>query len=627
MSRARTDRSGALGTRRAAAISVIVPLLVLTACLGPNEFDPTGTAPIGRLDLVHADGASIRLVGWALDPDTLDPIDVVISVRQQGSTHRADRPRPDVAAAIPTHGPNHGFDIRTQPLPPGLNEVCIWAPNVGRGTRDRILGCTEVRTGTDDPIGRFDTLTEVDGGTIRARGWAYDAEAGGSIEVTPRVNGVVLPSRVADVPRPDVARAVRKPGNYGFSIDIPVPPGDHRVCVTARNVGRGSDQSLGCRDRRVNSSPSILPGLDLTTVERVGPPAGHPLELIDRDAGVSTRLQDGSTLWLFGDSTEKRSDGSYRYFVNNTAAWAAADTPTVTRDAVTSEGRPQLFVAPSAPFLTPCGVGRSPVQWPISVVAVPLPDGGDRVLAFMGNVCLGAQLAFSRGVALVEWLHDPSSERAGVPIVGTVLNQELFPAGKEYGTASVLHDGMVHVYECGRPGDQRPPGTIIWPDDPDYRGCTVGRVEPGQAHDAEAYRYWTGGDDWSEDRDAAVTMEMPVGNDGNRQSPVVSFSVVDDPHHGWTMVYSPWPGYTEEVAIRSGAGPTGPWSAWRVIRTPGCNEWADGDGRFCYAATAQPWRSTPTELGIGYYDQLVGLEPTRGSYLAGGTPFERLAIG
>lgn len=607
--------------RRGATLAILAAVVVLSGCLGPTEHDPTGTAPIGTLDRSYADGASIRLVGWALDPDTRQPVDVVVSVEQQTTTHRADRPRPDVAAVHRTHGPNHGFDIRTRPLPPGVNQACIWVPNVGRGTRDRLLGCVDVRTGTDDPVGQFEALEVVDATTIRARGWAYDPDAGGPAQVAPQLNGSPWPARSANLVHAEAVRAVTTPGRHGFSIDFSVAPGDHRVCLTARNVGRGSDRDLGCRELRLNSTPVLAPGAGIDSLGIVGPPPAHPLELIDRDAGVSVGLSDGSRLWLFGDSSELDAQGRLRYFVNNTAAWSSADAPDRTLDAVEQPTRPVRFVAPTEPFSEPCPIGYSSVMWPLSAVAVPLEHSVDRVLAYVGNVCLSGQRSLSRGVALVEWRYDAAEQHQGQEIRATVLTQNLFPTAEEYGTASSLHEGLVHVYRCGRPSDERPAGTIVWPDDPAYSGCTVARVAPEHAEDPDAYRYWAGGDQWVPDRSLAETMQMPADPTGHRRTPVAAFSVTDDPHHGWTMVYSPWPGFTNEVAVRSAPGPTGPWSEWHLTTTPGCVEWADGSERLCYAATAQPWVSTPTQLGIGYYDMLVGLQPTRGAYLWATTPF------
>lgn len=595
-------------------------MALLAACLGPTEFDPTGAAPIGSLDLVIADGASIRVVGWAIDPDTTAPVDVMVSSRRVATAHRADRLRPDVAASYPRHGPAHGFDVRTQPLPPGTNQVCVWVPNVLRGSQDRLLGCDEVVTGTDDVIGGFDSLRKISPTTIRATGWAYDPDAPGPVEVSVTRNGVARPRVSASMDRPDVRARFRKTGSNGFVVDLAVGTGDHNVCIRAHNVGRGADANLGCRTIRVESNPVVGPGAGVSSVDVVGPAPSSPLRGIDRDAGVSTRLADGSLLWFFGDSFAVHPDGSLRYFVNNTAAWASAAQPTVTRDGSTPQGHPHPFVTPVAPFDVACPPGWSPAMWPASAVALPpAPNGTQRIIVHLANVCLDGTSIRSRGMAVAEWTYDPAAPPIGRALRGRVLEQNLFSADAEYGTATLLDGDWLYLYQCGRPSDGRT--GIIWPNDPEYTGCTVARVDPADVADAGAHEFWTGGSNWSDDPRDAATMDMPGNPDGNPLLPVASLSVADDPHFGHVMVYSPWPGYTTEVAIRTAPGPTGPWSEASIVRLPGCFEWAAGSERHCYAGTAQPWRSVPGRLGIGYYDQLVAVGPARGSYLAASTPF------
>ena len=98
--------------RRPAALAVLLAVLALSACLAPGAPDPTGTAPIGNLERVTAQGDGIRLQGWVADPDTPDPITISVSSEQKLRRAVADLPRPDVAAAYPGLGPNHGFDFR-----------------------------------------------------------------------------------------------------------------------------------------------------------------------------------------------------------------------------------------------------------------------------------------------------------------------------------------------------------------------------------------------------------------------------------------------------------------------------------------------------------------------------------
>jgi len=611
---------------RALALALTVGMLstVLTSCLMPGEYDPTGRAPVGAIDFAVAQGASIRVSGWALDPETSAPIDVSIAFHGTTTRHVANVERPDIAAAFPGKGSAHGFDVRSPILGTGVKQVCVVAMNVGVG-QDRVLGCQDIQTGQDLPVGSFDALTQQADGSVLARGWAFDGEyTEASSPVTYSVNGAPPALAQANVPRPDVNAFFGISGSHGFDLGLWLPNGVHSVCILAKNLDRGWDVDLGCRRVEVNTITSISPGAGVSSVAPVGPPPGHALTGIDRDGGISTQLRDGSILWLFGDSAEPQSTPGYRYFVNNTAAWASAGAPTVTRDAVAAGRVPYTFVTPATAFSTPCPSGFAAVMWPLS--ATNVPDGitsRDRVIAFFGNVCLRGTEALSRGVAVVEYVYNPGAPPIESRIQGTVLNQNLFPVGAEYGTASMIDGGFLYAYECGRPGDGIP--GPIWPDDPAYTGCTVARVAPASVANAGAWTYWNG-TTWgstapSQPVPASGALMTIPGNGANKQTPVSSFSISNDPVHGYAMTYSPWPGYTDEVYVRTANSPIGPWSAARLIKLPNCNEYATGSQRLCYAATAQPWRSQPGQLGIGWFDQYVALDPTRGSYLAGTAPF------
>ncbi len=101
--------------------------------------------PVGALDDASPTGAE----GWAFDPDTNAPVQVVVRALLMpgveplrlvsGPTGSA---RPDVQAAFPAAGPNRGFDL-TLPPPssPGIVQVtCAYARNAGPGAT-RLLGC------------------------------------------------------------------------------------------------------------------------------------------------------------------------------------------------------------------------------------------------------------------------------------------------------------------------------------------------------------------------------------------------------------------------------------------------------------------------------------------------------
>ncbi|MPY94230.1 MAG: L,D-transpeptidase family protein [Acidimicrobiia bacterium] len=128
------------GTRAGHSLSTI-------AC---TEVDAS-TTPYGSLDTVRSGTDSIRVTGWALDPDAGNgPIAVEIHT-EGGATYGALTllARPDVAAAHPGFGGAHGFYIDL-PAHHAGRMVCAYAVNVGPGG-NRELGCQ--RAGTLVPAG------------------------------------------------------------------------------------------------------------------------------------------------------------------------------------------------------------------------------------------------------------------------------------------------------------------------------------------------------------------------------------------------------------------------------------------------------------------------------------------
>jgi hypothetical protein len=103
-----------------------------------------GGNPFGVLDAATATSGSIRVTGWAIDPDTTAPIPIAVYVDGTGvSWFPADAARPDVAAAVPGFGPNHGFGV-TFAWPSGPHTVCVFGINQGSGTTNPLLGCLGV---------------------------------------------------------------------------------------------------------------------------------------------------------------------------------------------------------------------------------------------------------------------------------------------------------------------------------------------------------------------------------------------------------------------------------------------------------------------------------------------------
>ncbi len=101
--------------------------------------------PIGALDLLQRVPGGIRVAGWALDPDTADPVDVHVYLNGSGfNLGPAAVPRGDVAQAAPGYGDHHGFDTVIPWSSPGPVSACAYAINNAAGSTNTALGCRSV---------------------------------------------------------------------------------------------------------------------------------------------------------------------------------------------------------------------------------------------------------------------------------------------------------------------------------------------------------------------------------------------------------------------------------------------------------------------------------------------------
>jgi hypothetical protein len=101
-----------------------------------------GGSPIGSIDAVGTGAGSINLGGWAIDPDTSDPISVHVYVDSLGYALSAAEARSDLGAVYPLYGPSHGFGGSIAAAP-GARRVCVYGINVGAGGNS-LLGCRSV---------------------------------------------------------------------------------------------------------------------------------------------------------------------------------------------------------------------------------------------------------------------------------------------------------------------------------------------------------------------------------------------------------------------------------------------------------------------------------------------------
>jgi hypothetical protein len=210
--------------------------------------------PIGSLDGLHRTSpSSVKLVGWALDTDTANPVDVHVYVDGHfAGSFSANRSRPDVGAAIPGYGAAHGYDIDLS-ISPTQEGVCVYAINAEPGAYNPPIGCGAIaRT----PFGWVDEVAARPGGA-RVKGWVIDPDTANPLNVHAYIDGSYAGSFLASGSRPDVGAAYPGYGSaHGFEFTVAVAPGQHQICVYGINQGGGpTNPLLGCRPVGVGGIP------------------------------------------------------------------------------------------------------------------------------------------------------------------------------------------------------------------------------------------------------------------------------------------------------------------------------------------------------------------------------------
>ncbi|MCX6510972.1 MAG: hypothetical protein NT081_09220 [Actinobacteria bacterium] len=123
--------------------TVCVGLNALPAMtVGCRQVTLSGGSPTGFLDSVTRTSGGIAVNGWAIDPDTAASVDIHVYVNGVNTLASASGSRPDVGAAMPGYGNNHGFAV-TVPARGNSSDVCVYGINVGVGVHV-LLGCRKV---------------------------------------------------------------------------------------------------------------------------------------------------------------------------------------------------------------------------------------------------------------------------------------------------------------------------------------------------------------------------------------------------------------------------------------------------------------------------------------------------
>ena len=205
-------------------------------------------SPIGSVDVVAAVPGNLHVGGWALDPETKDPIDVHVYVNNVlAGGFLANNPRPDVDAAYGGVGALHGFDLTIPNRGAGAQDVCVYGINQGLGA-NVLIGCRTVIAKTGPPVASLDVVAAVPG-QINVGGWIFDPDTLDPVYVHVYVNNVLAGGFLANNPRPDVDAVYGGVGAlHGFGVNVPNRgAGVQDVCVYGINQGFGANVLIGCR--------------------------------------------------------------------------------------------------------------------------------------------------------------------------------------------------------------------------------------------------------------------------------------------------------------------------------------------------------------------------------------------
>jgi hypothetical protein len=275
----------------------------------PTDVD---LSPLGNIDSATANLTTARLQGWAFDPETAAPITIHVyqnATYENGGAwvgaYTANTSRPDVAAAYPSYGANHGFSIAAN-VKPGKTVFCLYALNVGAGS-NRLLGCPTVSTPTGPPVGNVESAS-ISAGKANIVGWSIDPDSTASTNVDVYINGGWGGRYLANVQRADVGRAYPGYGNaHGFAVNgLIIPVGTSEICVYGIDVaGTLENKQIGCR----------------TVSTATGPPVGS---LDSTSASIGSVTVNG---WSLDPDTPKPID--VHVYVNG--VWSGAVTANAAR--------------------------------------------------------------------------------------------------------------------------------------------------------------------------------------------------------------------------------------------------------------------------------------------------------
>ncbi|MGB6725719.1 MAG: DUF4185 domain-containing protein [Terracidiphilus sp.] len=298
-----------------------------------------------------------------------------------------------------------------------------------------------------------------------------------------------------------------------------------------------------------NSGP---PGLTVVQATDLGAIPTNP-EILGRDGGYSA-LFDGNSVWLYGDTFLAKPNAedftlisdSWSYTTDLNAQGGIAGF----KEKTDSSGAPTMILPETAAEQAfnaahdsnncqaqPCGARWA--LWPMSVTVDPATD---QALIFYQVVsALPGDFNFQGiGESVATWQNltaVPVRPTLNPPIVSSHPDLLFGENEPNFGSASLMVNGVLNVYGCGVP--------TIGLDE----GCRLAKVDPAQAQNRSAWMFYAGSGNWSSQDSNAVSVfegDSILSVDWNSYLGL------------YVAVYSA--PFSQNVMIRTAQAPEGPWS-------------------------------------------------------------------
>ncbi|MGB6687269.1 MAG: DUF4185 domain-containing protein [Terracidiphilus sp.] len=308
----------------------------------------------------------------------------------------------------------------------------------------------------------------------------------------------------------------------------------------------------GCNSVTFSPPSSSDPGITIVQAKDLGTIPTNP-DILGRD-GAYSALLDGNSVWLYGDTfLAKPNAGDFTLISDSwsyTADLNAQDGITGFKERTDAAGAPAMILPETAAEQAfnqahnsnncqaqPCGARWA--LWPMSIVVDPVAN---RALIFYQVVSAlpGAFNFQGIGESVATWQSlsaEPQRPVFNPPLVPGHPDLMFNENEPNFGSASLVQNGMLYVYGCGVPT-----GGLD-------EGCRLAKVDPAQAQNLGAWSYYSASGTWS----PRIADATPVFSADSILSVAWNSFL-----NRYVAVYSA--PFSQDVMMRTAPSPEGPWS-------------------------------------------------------------------